>query len=158
MSFEASQSCRIGCVGRTSEFVLRVFVSTILATVVAPTSTPVLADDPPTVQARPDENGQAEPGASSAAPDIWCQTLAAAAATNDLPADFFTRLIWQESRFKPDEVSRAGAQGVAQFMPETARLRGLGNPFDPLEAIAKSAQLLRDLHREFGNLGLAAAA
>src|SRR5207253_4662280 len=46
----------------------------------------------------------------------------------------------------------------AQFMPTTARLRGLENPFNPLEAIAKSAQLLRDLRREFGNLGLAAAA
>jgi len=55
-------------------------------------------------------------------------------------------------------VSRAGAQGVAQFMPATASRRGLSNPFDPLEAIAESARLLRDLHREFGNLGLAAAA
>jgi hypothetical protein len=55
-------------------------------------------------------------------------------------------------------VSRAGAQGVAQFMPATARWRGLADPFDPLEAIAQSAKLLRDLRREFGNLGLAAAA
>jgi len=55
-------------------------------------------------------------------------------------------------------VSRAGAQGVAQFMPATANWRGLSNPFDPLEAIAQSAKLLRDLRREFGNLGLAAAA
>jgi len=55
-------------------------------------------------------------------------------------------------------VSRAGAQGVAQFMPATASRRGLSNPFDPLEAIAESARLLRDLRREFGNLGLAAAA
>jgi Transglycosylase SLT domain len=43
-------------------------------------------------------------------------------------------------------------------MPGTARLRGVEDPFNPLEAIAKSAQLLRDLNREFGNLGLAAAA
>ncbi|HEY7296426.1 MAG TPA: lytic transglycosylase domain-containing protein [Xanthobacteraceae bacterium] len=80
------------------------------------------------------------------------------AASNNLPVDFFIRLIWQESRFKPDAISRAGAQGVAQFMPATARLRGLDNPFNALEAIAKSAQLLRDLRSEFGNLGLAAAA
>jgi Transglycosylase SLT domain len=84
--------------------------------------------------------------------------LATAAAANDLPVEFFTRLIWQESRFKPEAVSRAGAQGVAQFMPGTARLRGLEDPFDPIQAIAKSAQLLRDLRLEFGNLGLAAAA
>jgi soluble lytic murein transglycosylase-like protein len=47
---------------------------------------------------------------------------------------------------------------VAQFMPATANWRGLSNPFDPLEAKAESAKLLRDLRREFGNLGLAAAA
>jgi hypothetical protein len=47
---------------------------------------------------------------------------------------------------------------VAQFMPATASWRGLTNPFDPVEAIAKSAKLLHDLRQEFGNLGLAAAA
>src|SRR5262249_27603883 len=67
-------------------------------------------------------------------------------------------LIWQGGRFDPAAVSRAGAQGVAQFMPGTAIWRGLSNPFDPLEAIAESAKLLRDLRRDFGNLGLAAAA
>jgi soluble lytic murein transglycosylase-like protein len=56
--------------------------------------------------------------------------------------DFFARLIWRESRFDPSAVSRAGAQGVAQFMPATANWRGLSNPFDPLEAIAESAKLL----------------
>ncbi len=90
--------------------------------------------------------------------DVICNALAAAAQENDLPIDFFTRLIWQESRFDPTAVSRAGAQGVAQFMPATATWRGLSDPFDPLEAIPKSAKLLRDLRREFGNLGLAAAA
>ena len=49
--------------------------------------------------------------------DNICSALAAAAAQNDLPTDFFVRLIWQESRFDPAAVSRAGAQGVAQFMP-----------------------------------------
>jgi Transglycosylase SLT domain/SPOR domain len=87
-----------------------------------------------------------------------CDALAAAAAENDLPVDFFARLIWQESRFDPTAVSRAGAQGVAQFMPATANARGLANPFDPIEAIAHSAKLLRDLRRDLGNLGLAAAA
>ncbi len=55
-------------------------------------------------------------------------------------------------------VSRAGAQGIAQFMPETAAIAGLDNPFDPLQAIAASARLLRSLVKQFGNLGLAAAA
>jgi hypothetical protein len=81
-----------------------------------------------------------------------------AASANGLPIDFFSALIWQESRFDPQAVSRAGAQGVAQFMPATASQRGLADPFDPVDAITKSAQLLRDLQQEFGNLGLAAAA
>ena len=111
--------------------------------------------------AEPDEIGAAEVRQTPSQPvstDTICGALAAAAAQNDLPTDFFARLIWQESRFDPAAVSRAGAQGVAQFMPATANWRGLSNPFDPLEAIAHSARLLRDLRREFGNLGLAAAA
>jgi hypothetical protein len=111
--------------------------------------------------AEPDESGAAEGRETPSQPvstDTICSALAAAAAQNDLPTDFFIRLIWQESRFDPAAVSRAGAQGVAQFMPATANWRGLSNPFDPLEAIAESAKFLRDLRRDFGNLGLAAAA
>ena len=111
--------------------------------------------------AEPDEIGAPEGSQAPSQPvstDTICGALAAAATENDLPTDFFARLIWQESRFNPAAVSRAGAQGVAQFMPATANWRGLSNPFDPLEAIAQSAKLLRDLRREFGNLGLAAAA
>lgn len=87
-----------------------------------------------------------------------CDTLVDAAETNDLPIRFFIRLLLQESGFRPDVVSPAGAQGIAQFMPETAEDEGLANPFDPLEAIPASARLLRKLHVQFGNLGLAAAA
>ena len=87
-----------------------------------------------------------------------CDTLTKAAESNDLPIPFFIRLLFQESGFKPDVVSRAGAQGVAQFMPETAASVGLDNPFDPMQAIPASARLLRSLAQQFGNLGLAAAA
>jgi hypothetical protein len=106
----------------------------------------------------PDDFRAAGPSVPAGDADRVCQALAAAARANDLPIDFFTRLIWQESRFDPQAVSRAGAQGVAQFMPGTASWRGLTDPFDPVEAIAKSAQLLHDLRHDFGNLGLAAAA
>ena len=77
---------------------------------------------------------------------------------NDLPREFLTRLIWQESRFHAHAVSPAGALGIAQFMPATATGVGLANPFDPAAAIIKSAALLRDLKQRFGNLGLAATA
>jgi soluble lytic murein transglycosylase-like protein len=90
--------------------------------------------------------------------DAVCAALDRSASQNNLPLDFFTRLIWQESRFNPFSVSHAGAQGIAQFMPGTARLVGLANPFDPIQALPKSAALLRELRWQFGNLGLAAAA
>ena len=91
--------------------------------------------------------------------DDICRTLAQAATDNELPEEFFTRLIWQESRFDPAAVSPAGAQGIAQFMPQTAAMRGLANAFEPLEALRKSASYLRELRMTFrGNLGLAAAA
>jgi len=90
--------------------------------------------------------------------DPRCQALQSAALANDLPIEFLTRLIWQESRFNDFAISRAGAQGIAQFMPATASGVKLANPFDAIAAIDKSAGLLRDLRMQFGNLGLAAAA
>jgi soluble lytic murein transglycosylase-like protein len=90
--------------------------------------------------------------------DSVCQTLQSAAQLNDLPLEFLTRLIWQESRFDAHAISSAGAQGIAQFMPGTAAWIGLANPFDVADAITKSAELLRSLKSQFGNLGLAAAA
>jgi hypothetical protein len=87
-----------------------------------------------------------------------CRLIELSARTQSLPVEFLTRLIWQESSFRPNTISPAGAQGIAQFMPKTADERGLANPFDPEEAIPKSAKLLADLKQRFGNLGLAAAA
>ncbi|HEX9323596.1 MAG TPA: lytic transglycosylase domain-containing protein [Xanthobacteraceae bacterium] len=130
---------------------------------------------PPTVtrSAEPDSSAQRPvpigpmPGAAkpqSPAPgeppsrESICLAVQSAAAANELPVEFFTRLIWQESRFDPRAVSRKGAQGVAQFMPKTALWRGLADPFDPIQALPQSAAFLRELRAQFGNLGLAAAA
>ncbi|MBV8836585.1 MAG: lytic transglycosylase domain-containing protein [Alphaproteobacteria bacterium] len=87
-----------------------------------------------------------------------CRMIEGAAVARHIPVDFFTRLIWQESSFRPAVTSGAGAQGVAQFMPGTAAERRLADPFDPEQAIPKSAELLAELRDRFGNLGLAAAA
>jgi hypothetical protein len=87
-----------------------------------------------------------------------CRTIESAARANQLPVPFFTKLIWQESSFRPHVISPAGAQGVAQFMPRTANERGLADPFDPEQAIPEAARLLADHWHRFGNLGLAAAA
>jgi hypothetical protein len=104
-----------------------------------PTPTTVPAQHPPTA-------------------DDICHALEQDAAENELPVEFFARVIWQESRFNAQAVSRKGAQGIAQFMPGTADYRGLIDPFDPIEALKHSASYLHDLKAQFGNLGLAAAA
>lgn len=87
-----------------------------------------------------------------------CAMLVAAAEAHELPVPFFVRLIWQESGFRSDVVSWAGARGIAQFMPGTADWRGLADPSDPIQSLYKSADYLRELWAQFGNLGLAAAA
>ncbi len=90
--------------------------------------------------------------------DRVCTLIETHAEANGLPPAFLARLIWKESRFDPNAVSPKGAQGIAQFMPGTAALRGLKDPFDIAQAIPASAAYLAELKRRFGNLGLAAAA
>lgn len=87
-----------------------------------------------------------------------CQAIEHYARENQLPAAFFARLIWRESLFRPEAVSAKGAEGIAQFMPGTAKLRGLQNSFHVLDALETSAQYLKALELQFGNLGFAAAA
>ncbi|MBV0891302.1 lytic transglycosylase domain-containing protein [Paracoccus sp. Z118] len=87
-----------------------------------------------------------------------CTTIERAATDNRLDPHFLARLLWKESLFEPDAVSRAGALGIAQFMPETARIRKLDDPFNPAKAIHASANYLSYLSQGFGNLGLAAVA
>jgi len=98
-----------------------------------------------------------KPGSSGTFEAI-CRTMESSAADNNLPIEFFTRVIWQESRFNIKARSSAGAQGIAQFMPQTAASRGLLDPFDPFQSLPESASYLRELKARFGNFGLAAAA
>lgn len=105
----------------------------------------------------------AVPARESEAREAMCLMIESAARAADLPLEFFARVIWQESRFQPDAVgpvTRSGerAQGIAQFMPGTASERQLLDPFNPVQALPKSAEFLGELRSQFGNLGLAAAA
>ena len=102
-------------------------------------------------------------GRESDTREAMCLMIKSAARSNDLPVEFFARVIWQESRFQSDAVgplTRTGqrAQGIAQFMPGTASERRLLDPFNPVQALPKSAEFLSELRNQFGNLGLAAAA
>jgi Transglycosylase SLT domain/SPOR domain len=105
----------------------------------------------------------AETAADTNTREAMCLMIESAARAADLPLEFFARVIWQESRFQADAVgpvTRNGqrAQGIAQFMPGTASERRLLDPFDPVQALPKSAEFLNELRGQFGNLGLAAAA
>jgi hypothetical protein len=151
-------------IARRAAFWLAAMVCCLLAA-------PALAEDltpAKTDVARPSvEELAAQPPAPNARDtdtrEAMCLMIESAARANDLPLEFFARVIWQESRFQTDAVgpvTRNGqrAEGIAQFMPGTASERRLLDPFDPVQALPKSAEFLKELHDQFGNLGLAAAA
>jgi hypothetical protein len=126
----------------------------------APPESPPAAPADAAVEHAPAEQ---QPARAADPRESICLMIEAAARANDLPVEFFARVIWQESRFVPDRIgprTRSGehALGIAQFMPGTAAERRLLDPFDPVQALPKSAEFLRELRDQFGNLGLAAAA
>ena len=75
-----------------------------------------------------------------------------------MPVALIDAVIRTESGYRPGAVSRAGAQGLMQLMPSTARALGVTDPFDPRENILAGAQYLRKMYDQFGALPLAIAA
>ncbi len=74
-----------------------------------------------------------------------------------MPARVLAALAKVESGYRADAVSPAGARGLMQFMPGTARDMGV-DPLDPKSADDGAARLLKSHVREFGSLELALAA
>lgn len=86
------------------------------------------------------------------------ETIMEAATTYGVPASILAWLLWKESRYNPAIIdgtkrSRAGAMGIAQFMPATARdeLGSEGAALDPYTAIPGAARYLAKLYRKAGN-------
>ncbi len=98
----------------------------------------------------------------SAVPDFvparFREAITRAAQRWNVGAALLSAQIYAESNFNPFARSPAGAQGIAQFMPGTARRYGLRNPFDAAAAIDAQAHLMSDLLRRFGSVPLALAA
>jgi soluble lytic murein transglycosylase-like protein len=97
-----------------------------------------------------------------AAADPYLPAINAAEAANALPQGLLARVLYQESRYRPDIIngattSSAGALGIAQFMPATARDLGV-DPLDPTSAINGAAAYLRRLFDQVGSWPAALAA
>jgi hypothetical protein len=91
-------------------------------------------------------------------PAAYRDTIARVASRWNVSAALLAAQLYVESGFNPFAVSPAGAGGIAQFMPGTARTYGLHDPFDPHRSIAAQAHLMRDLLRQFASVSLALAA
>ncbi len=115
--------------------------------------------DPP---AWPSTFGEARSNPSSAAFSfrevIYAASVKEAEQRYGLPPGLLHALIWTESRFNPLAVSPAGAAGLAQLMPGTARYLGVSNRHDPSASIDGGARYLREMLDKFGAIHLALAA
>ena len=75
-----------------------------------------------------------------------------------LPSGLLDALIWAESKYDPLAVSHAGAAGLGQLMPDTAKDLGVSNRFEPYSNIIGAARYLRQKLDRFGVIHLAVAA
>jgi hypothetical protein len=91
-------------------------------------------------------------------PARYAPVIAKAASRWNVSGALLAAQLYAESGFNPFAVSSAGAQGIAQFMPGTARSLGLRNPWNATASIGAQARLMRDLLRRFGAVPLALAA
>jgi transglycosylase-like protein with SLT domain/D-alanyl-D-alanine carboxypeptidase-like protein len=103
-------------------------------------------------------DGDAARTLQSFVPARFAPAIARAARRWSVAGTLLAAQLYKESNFNPFARSPAGAEGIAQFMPGTARAMGLANPFDAERAIDAQAHLMRDLLRQFGAVPLALAA
>ena len=89
---------------------------------------------------------------------VYDSLIAEAAANDKVPAALVKAVIAAESGFDSQAVSRKGAQGLMQLMPETAALVGVENPFEPAQNVRGGTSYLRSMIDRYGDLGRALAA
>jgi soluble lytic murein transglycosylase-like protein len=100
------------------------------------------------------QSGQPTTGAtqvvSGGSPTQFDGLINAAASKHNVPAGLLKGLIRAESNFNPNAKSPAGAMGLTQLMPGTAKALGVSNPLDPAQAIEGGAKYLRQQLDAFG--------
>lgn len=111
---------------------------------------------PPTVEVP--SGADTGPGYAGSYTGPYLELARAAARRNSVPEDLFLRLVQQESAWNHRAQSHAGAQGLAQLMPGTARLMGVRDVWDPRQNLEGGARYLRLQYEEFGSWRLALAA
>ncbi len=87
------------------------------------------------------------PRRTAPVPEPWGDDVLAAAEFSGIPPGIVAAQLDVESRWDPRAVSHAGAQGLAQFVPDTWERYGRGDPFDPRAAIRAQGLYLKDLRR-----------
>ncbi|MCZ8171566.1 MAG: lytic transglycosylase domain-containing protein [Brevundimonas sp.] len=93
--------------------------------------------------------GIASQPSETAGPAQWRSHVARLAQIYDLSPHLLEARVWQESRWRPGAVSPAGARGLTQLMPGTARDLGV-NPNDPIANLEGGARYLRQQLDTFG--------
>lgn len=90
---------------------------------------------------------------------LYDEIIQLAAATHNLEEDLIKAVMRTESAFNPNAVSRKGAMGLMQLMPETAKRMGVSDPFIPMDNVLGGARYLRMMLDQFdGNVEFALAA
>lgn len=102
--------------------------------------------------------GAASPTSGVSGTTPFTDLFARAGARHGVDPRLLALVAERESGFNPQAVSSAGAQGLMQLMPGTARGLGVADPFDPAQAIDGAARLLRGHLDTFGSVDLALAA
>lgn len=98
------------------------------------------------------------PGTGSSLAGVpYAEHFAAAGARHGVPPELLAAVGWVESRYQPNAVSPAGAEGLMQLMPFVSAELGV-DPYDPASAIDGAARILAAHHRRFGSWELAIAA
>ncbi|MFA9471085.1 MAG: transglycosylase SLT domain-containing protein [Deltaproteobacteria bacterium] len=116
----------------------------------------------PTASAKKSPGSKSPNGSRQNDPDRYSRynnLIGEAARLYQLPESFIRAVMRVESDFNPTVVSRAGAMGLMQLMPRTARSMGVSDPFDARQNINGGARYLRILANRFkGDLVLTVAA
>lgn len=111
------------------------------------------AQQQPAPEAQP-----AEPGFPSTADQPFDAIVRQVAAEHDLDPRLLHAILIVESAYRPDAVSSAGAQGLAQLMPGTARDLGVADPFDPAQNVAGGGAYVAQMLARYDDVRLALAA